>query len=183
VIIVSDEDDFSHNGSGIIAPNYSHANLHPVSNYITYLDTLTASSGPSRRYSVSSIAIFDEACRTDLNTSFTGRLIGVRYGELSDATGGVKSSLCGNFANELSLIADNILSLATQFYLSRIPKPETITVLVNGLSVPSVTSNPGPQTGGWEYNSETNSIRFYGDYIPASGSTIAINFDPASYGS
>src|SRR5690606_29204673 len=109
--------------------------------------------------------------------------IGNRLGALADATGGVKSSLCGNFATELGAIADNILSLATQFYLSRIPKPETIVVIVNGVEVPKLGHAPAPMTGGWSYNEEANSVRFFGDYIPAAGSTISITFDPVAYGS
>lgn len=184
VIILTDEDDFSHNGSSNIqGVSYSDSRLIPVTDYVNYLDTLTGTSGASRRYNVNSIAIYDQACLDSLNSQYGGRMIGQRVGELADATGGLKTSLCGNFANDLASIAENILSLATQFHLSRIPKVETIVVKVNGSVVPNKDNNPGPQTGGWEYVSDTNSIKFTGDYIPAAGSSISVTFDPVAYGS
>lgn len=185
VIIVSDEDDFSHNGTsnkGVYPPNYNDPALHSISTYVNELDQLTKSSGAFRRYTVNAIAIFDEVCRQQLNSSFDGRQIGVRYGQLVDATGGIKKSLCGNFAQDLTQIADYLLTLATQFYLSRIPKPETIVVLVNGVPVPNRNSNPA-NDGGWEYDAVTNSIKFYGsNYIPPSGAVLSVTYDPVAYG-
>jgi hypothetical protein len=185
VIILSDEDDFSHNGTtnkGIYPPNYGDPALHPVSQYITALDGITNSSGVNRRYTVNAITILDETCRANLNTSFGGRQIGVRYSQLVDLTGGMKKSLCGNFAQDLTSIADYLLTLATQFYLSRIPKPETIVVTVNGTAVPNRNTNPAGN-GGWDYDSVTNSIKFYGSaYIPPSGAVMSVNYDPVSYG-
>jgi hypothetical protein len=192
VIIVSDEDDFSYDGSQAIenmgAPTYpyrsnpwSYPNLHTVQSYVDYLDAKTASSGTNRRYNVNSMAILDSTCQTQLNTSFTGRKIGQRYIQLSDLTDGVKSSLCGNFATELELIADRIITLATQFYLNRIPKVETIVVKSDSTVVPERSANP-LGNGGWEYDPATNSIKFYGSFIPSAGAKIYVTYDPVAYG-
>jgi hypothetical protein len=185
VIIVSDEDDFSWSGTtnkGVFPPNYNDPALDPVNGYVTALDTITGSSGANRRYNVNAIAIYDQACEDQLNADFSGRQIGVRYGQLADATGGMKASLCGDFAASLQSIADYLLTLATQFYLSRIPKPETIKIVVNGNQVPDRATNPAGD-GGWEYDSNTNSIKFYGiNYIPPTGSVISVDYDPVAYG-
>ncbi|MCB0421486.1 MAG: VWA domain-containing protein [Bdellovibrionales bacterium] len=181
IVIVSDEDDFSRD-SQAWSENYNVSDIHPVQDYVDYLDQLTNSTEDVKKYSVSAMAIFDEDCRDELNLEWTGRKIGIRYGELVDATGGVKGSLCGDFASELDVVSENILSLATQFYLSRIPIVESIVVKLDGQIIPNTATNPGPLTGGWEYVSETNSVVFKGDYIPQAGAQIQVDFDPVSYG-
>ncbi len=185
VIIVSDEDDFSHptygwgpTGSTPDLPSfYNDADIVPTNYYLQFLEALTSSSGATKRFNVNSMSIWDEACRDLLNISWSGRKIGVRYGELVDATGGAKGDLCGDFATDLNFISEQILQLSTQFYLARTPKPETIQVYVDGLSIPNVSSNPGPLSGGWDYSPDANSIVFYGDYIPVQGATINVSFD------
>lgn len=178
VIIVTDEDDFSHDGLNHLGenPDYDDPDLHSIQSYLDYLDNLTSSSGPTRRYNVSSIAIKDEDCRESLNDAFQERKIAVRVNELVELTDGIQGDLCGAFADELSFIANQILSLSTQFYLDREPIPETITVHVNGLSVPNISQTDGEN--GWFYNPETISVVFVGSYVPEQGATIKINFDP-----
>lgn len=179
VIILTDEDDTSHPTANYLS--HGNANLYPVADYVSYLDALTGTSGATRRYSVNTIAVQNQACLNQIGGN--GQVIGNRVNSIADLTGGLRANICGNFANELSNIADNILSLATQFFLTRIPKPETIVVKVNGVVIPNKDNNPGPETGGWEYVSESNSIKFSGDYIPQAGSTIQVDFDPVAYGS
>ena len=177
VVIVSDEDDFSSTSSGYGGANYSDPNLYEVDYFNTYLENLTNSSGATRRFNVNAMAILDEECRDDLNNSFTGRKIGVRYQELAEMTDGRMGDLCGNFADDLELISENIAQLSTQFYLSRTPDPATIVVKLDGLLVPQKDANPGPTVGGWEYIAEANSIRFSGDYIPEQGAIIDVKFE------
>jgi len=92
IVILSDEEDFSH-PQPFLNENYDNAELIPIATMVDYLDQLTSSSSANRRYKVSAIAIFDELCRQELSTGFS-RKIGRRYGELADATGGEKVSLC-----------------------------------------------------------------------------------------
>lgn len=187
VIIVSDEDDFSTLNSYSWGPNgetgaeldpfYNHSNIIPVSHYYDLLQSLKPGSATSSNFNVSAMAIWDDECRDDLNDSWPGRKIGRRYGELVDLTGGLKGDLCGDFANDLELMSDNILTAATEYPLDRTPKPETIIVSMDGEIVPKASENPGPTTGGWTYNEVNNSITFSGDHFPQQGSIINVVFD------
>jgi hypothetical protein len=174
VIIVSDEDDFSHSTTSL-NESYNNAGLSPVSEYITFLNNFTNTPvGGAKNYSVNAIAIWDETCRQSLNNTFTGRKIAQRYGELIDATSGVKADLCGNFGPSLELISDSILELSSRFQLNRTPNPSTIQVLVNGAVVNQSDTN------GWTYDATTNSVIFHGAAIPPADASIVINFDPVT---
>lgn len=179
VIILTDEDDFSHDGTSPIT-NYSNTNLHSVESYKTDLDQLTGSSGGRNRYNVHSIAIQDSTCLSQLNAQIGGRRIAQRVNQLADLTGGTKVSLCSDFAEGLNVIADNIIELSTQFYLSRVPIESTIVVRINGTNIPNISSSPG---NGWWYNATSNSILFQGTAVPPQGAVIEVNFDPVSLGS
>lgn len=174
VILLTDEDDFSHDGTQMYE-RYDRP-LHTIDSYVQFLDNLTGSTAAARRYSVNTISVNSQEC---LNSLYNGvQKIGQRVGQLADATGGIKGNICGNFAQELELISQSIVELSTQFSLGdRKPIPSTIRVSVDGASVPNVSSNPAG-TGGWYYNESSNSIFFQGDYIPSQGATINVNFDP-----
>jgi hypothetical protein len=190
VIIVSDEEDFSHTGSNL-NESYANTNLIPVSNYVNYLDTLTGSTPTNRRYNVNTISILDDACRVSLNTTFSGRKIGLRYIELVDSVNtaftideikGKKKSLCGDFATDLVSIANGAVTNASRFPLQRLPIESSIAVIVNGNVVPNNATNP-LANGGWAYEASSNSILFIGSlYIPASGASIKVTYDPQGYG-
>jgi hypothetical protein len=175
IIIVSDEDDFSHNGSNAIA-NYTDATLYSVQSYVDYLDQLTQATSATRaqKYNVNSIAVLDADCKAQLDSQIAGRRIGVRYMDISSRTGGITGSLCGDFGSTLANISTKIIELSTQFYLNRIPIPETIMVIVDGITILSDALN------GYVYHADTNSITFHGNAIPASGAKIAVNFDPVT---
>lgn len=171
VILVSDEEDFSHNNMTFIEdPN--HASMESVASYKTWLDTYTSSTATLRNYSFNTIQILDSTCLATLNASYPGRKIAQRTAQLADMTGGIKASLCGNFADSLQLISDSILELSSVFQLNREPIPETIVVTVNGVTVPQDNTN------GWVYDAVNNTITFKGTSIPAQGSDIRIAFDP-----
>ncbi len=171
IIILSDEDDFSHDANSDINENYSYSGLHTINYYKTYLDNLTGSTSSVRKYSVNSIHVLDSTC---LAASHVAANIGVRYSALVDATGGVKGSICSpNFSNELDQIQQGILTLASQFYLPRLPKVETIQVIVNGTLVPQGAN-------GWSYNASANSIVFAYSALPPQGASIIINYDPVT---
>lgn len=171
IVIVSDEDDFSHDTTQTIQ-SYTDSRIHKVSTYLDFLDTYTASNAENRKYTVSSIAINDEACRTALGGG--GRKVSLRYEEMVTATKGVRASLCEEFTTSLDSIAENILDLASVFSLSRIPRIETIRVVVNGTNVPQNTDN------GWSYREADNSIMFHGTFKPPKDSDILVDFDPVS---
>jgi hypothetical protein len=174
VIFITDEEDYSHDSSG-----YSEDLniMHPVQDYVDFLDEFTNTSGATRRHSASTIGIFDEDCRQALNDAdpagWNGRKIANRYGALADATEGVKGSLCENFDLTLDQIAEQIVRLSTQFYLSREPIVETLRIFVDEVQIPNSIEN------GWQYNEERNSIVFYGNSIPAQGQKVRIDYDPS----
>ncbi|MBT4761383.1 MAG: hypothetical protein HOO06_06765 [Bdellovibrionaceae bacterium] len=171
IINVSDEDDFSHDGSEFKGKQYDYEGLHTIQSYVDYLDELTASSGATRRYSFNSIHVVTQECDDELPFPYKG----IRYSELVAATGGVEGDICGNFATTLEDISKNIIQLSTQFFLDREPILDTIVVLINGETVPQSELN------GWSYNEAANSILFHGSYVPQQGATISINFDPATF--
>lgn len=170
VIIVSDEEDFSHNSISM-NENYSNPGLHTVASYKTFLENFT--NGVSGEdFSVSTISILDSACRTALGS---GRKIGQRYMQLADLTNGTKNSICENFNGLLDNISNSIASqIVAEFALTRIPQESSIRVLVDGVLVPNDATN------GWFYNSSTNTITIKGTYTPQAGAIVTINFDPAT---
>lgn len=166
VIIVTDEEDFSHDGT-VLTENYNYPGIHPVQSYADYLNQITGGNG---RFSVNSVSI------QDLNDPLcAGQLHAVskvphRVHELVDITGGKRANLCGNFATELDLLAGGIIQLATQFSLGNAnPVPSTIRVFVNGQELPSHQ---------WQYIAESNAIQFEPGATPPSGSDINVTFDP-----
>lgn len=172
VIIVSDEDDFSHDKSFYLNNNYNHADLHTVEKYVTELDSYTSSTAIYKKYSVSAIAVLDSACQ---QTNAQYSLIGQRYMQMVNLTNGIQGSICdANFSNSLQSIQQRIAELSTQFYLNRVPVPSTLRVYVNS----NLIDEDG--TNGWSYNSVSNSIVFHGSAIPSQGATIVVDFDPVT---
>lgn len=172
IINVSDEDDFSHDGSGDINENYNNAGIHTIASYVSYLDTLTGTSGSTRRYSFSSIHVLDNPCLAQSNSAAN---IGIRYSQLVAATNGVEGSICApNFSTELDKIQQKILVLANQFFLPREPVPESIQVIVNGVIIPEDANT------GWTYNASSNSIVFSFSAVPPQGASIIVNYDPVT---
>jgi hypothetical protein len=182
VIMVGDEDDVSHSDPGGKVP--TDPTLHNPQIYVDYLDTKTGSTPTNRNYKVHALAIPDNICRAALEASSGWVLtVGNRLRQLADLTGGIKASLCDNFADSLKDISADILTNATPFKLSRIPIPETISVNVNGVPIPPKATNP-LNNGGWEYSATQNAIYFYGSlYLPPAGAVISVNYDPVAYGS
>ncbi len=176
VIILSDEDDFSGAGRaeyGGTDHNYSASTLDSVQSYISYLDTLTGSTGSTRRYNVSSIAVLDTACYNSHYNASPSTIVGQRYISLSAATSGVTGSICdASYASSLTAIQKQIEELSTQFYLSSRPVVNSIIIQVN-----SVTE-PNDATNGWTYNSSANSIVFHGTAIPPQNANINVSFIP-----
>lgn len=188
IIIVSDEDDFSHDTS-TFTENYSDPSLYTISSVTSYLDSLTGSNITNRRYNVHAMAVYDSACRTALGGGAVK--VNQRYSLLVDDINsaftvneqkGKKTSLCGNFADDLKSIADSIQTLASEFKLQRIPKPETIVVIVDGVLIPNKDTNP-LLDGGWFYDATKNSIFFTNKYVPAANANIKVTYDPVAYGS
>ncbi len=170
VIIISDEEDFSHNDINL-NESYTQPTLHSVASYKTFLEGFTSGLGTTD-FNVSTISVLDDACRISLGA---GRKIGLRYMQLADATGGSKNSLCNTFDTILNNISTQIGNqIRAQFFLTRTPILSSIRVIVEGILIPEGSVN------GWTYDSVTNSVSVHGTYIPSAGANVIINFDPAS---
>lgn len=170
VIIVSDEDDFSH-GDINLNESYSQPTLHTISSYKTFLEGFTAGQSTTD-FHVSTISVLDDACRISLGA---GRKVGLRYMSLADATGGSKNSICNNFDLILNNISTDIANqIKAQFFLTRNPIVTSIRVIIEGILVPEEALN------GWTYDPGTNSVSVHGTYTPNAGASVTINFDPAS---
>lgn len=177
IIVVSDEDDFSANSSSYQNNNYNSGNIIPVSTFTTFLNGLAGTNDIANgvhNWSFNTVAILDNACRNELNASFSGRIIGQRYIQLSNASGGAVTSLCDDFGTSLQLIQDTILTASSVFQLDREPIPATIRVTVDGQSVVENSTN------GWSYNATSNQVAFHGSAIPNAGASVIISFDPAA---
>lgn len=183
IIILSDEDDFSDpnrpeyswaiNG-GIPDHDYADPGLETTDSYVSFLNTLTGTSGASARYSVNAITVLDSACQQAHVAASSSTIIGQRYIELANKTNGVLGSICdSSYATAMANIKNNIMELGTQFYLDSVPVVSSIVVIVNGVSIPQDATN------GWTYNSTANSIVFHGTAVPAAAASVNIGFDPA----
>ena len=173
IIIVSDEDDFSKDGS-IPLWEDPGSSLHSIEKYTTYLEEKTNSHFPVRTFNVSSISIPDKDCLNQLKDPGGGKMVGKRLMEIAKRTDGVPASLCESFSKLLSSVSGKILSLLTQFYLKRIPQASTITVFIDGVTVVRDEKN------GWSYNSRENSIVFHGDAVPRQGAHILVEYIPTT---
>jgi len=149
-----------------------------VASYESALDTLTQSTGATRRWNVSTIAVLDSACQlshSQSNSESYVSIIGQRYMQISKDTSGVQGSICdASYATSLASIATQITTLSTQFFLNKTPQVNTIVVTVNGAVIPQNATN------GWQYNSTANSILFYGTAVPAQGASINVAFVPTN---
>ena len=180
IVILSDEDDYSHNNSnhiGGVAGDmtvYDNPALHPIQMYVDYLDQKTGSTPAKRNYAVHSITIMDETCRAQRNAVNGGQRIGIRYLQLTAAVGGETGSLCDPFGDTLQRIAKKSINLTAKFKLNREPNPDTIRVWVDGKEIFNDATN------GWTYVANGNYLEFHGDSIPDPGQSIAVRFDPTS---
>lgn len=168
VIIVSDEEDFSHDEISL-NESYVQPTLHTINSYKNFLESFTGGQA-NTDFHVSTISVLDNACKTALGS---GRKIGTRYMDIADATGGTKNSICSTFDTILDGISSHIVEqIKAQFYLTRKPILSSIRVIVEGVLVPEDITN------GWTYDPVTNSITLHGTFIPSAGTNVTINFDP-----
>lgn len=94
-----------------------------------------------------------------------------RYQAVSAKTQGVIGSICDpSFETTLLQIAEALNTLQRIFPLSLNADPSTITVMVNGVLVPQDAVN------GWQFRSDTNSIAFFGNYVPPPNATIKVQY-------
>ncbi len=176
IIIVSDEEDQI---EGSLQPNGSPAeviNNVPVKDYHDFFTKLVS---PIYGYSFHTIAKIDETCGKAFGPNDG---IGTRYIELSNLSGGVKSSICGDFSESLSNIAKTIIEKTVGFFLTNVPAESNrlqVSIKSPGKIIPTIL--PQDINNGWTYNPSANSIVFHGTGIPVQGSKITVLYEPAFF--
>lgn len=158
VIVVSDEDD-----SSFGTPDY-------------YARVFQASKGKGNESLVSFSTIAGTTpvgCTPAGEENFYGSLAdpAFRYAAVSTKTGGIVGSICdASFENTLIQIAEALNTLRRVFPLTLLPVGGTLTVKVNGVTIPQDPVN------GWQYRADTNSVVFFGTYIPPPGAEIRLEY-------
>lgn len=148
VIIVSDEEDQS-DGS--------------VNLYVDFFRNLKGFRNP-QLVSVSAIA-------GDVPGGCATAAEGARYLNAVQALGGQFGSVCSaSWQTMLQNIGLGVFALRSSWTLSRPADPATITVRVNGSSVPQNAMN------GWSYDPASNTITFHGTSVPAPGARIEVQY-------
>jgi hypothetical protein len=177
VIMVSDEDDFSHNDftTGMngyyFTEDYNDPTMYTIQHYMDFLTTYTAPAGGGKNFSFNAITIYDDACLAQIGGG--GQKKSIRNEQLVVASGGKLISLCSDFSQSLQELSTAIVNLSSSFQLARVPVESSIVVIVNGVNVPHDAAN------GWSYEPTSNSIVFTGSAVPPAGASVVINFDPA----
>lgn len=140
VIILSDEDDFSHSerlesswNRGGIADHSYDSGLESVDSYVSFLDSITRSSGSGRRYNVNAITVADEACLARHRMDTTGTVIGRRYMDMVAKTEGVLGSICeDNFSTTLNAIGRKVVEdTSSSVNLKYFPVPQSLEIAVS----------------------------------------------------
>jgi hypothetical protein len=170
VIIVTNSEDYS-DDARCVGCNWggkaSSPTLDDPSVYSNFLDTITGSTATVKKYSVSAMTQSVTACQG-------GQLMN-RVMALANATGGAVGDICqADFGPQMVMIANQIATLSTKFYLNREPIESTIVVKVNGVTVPKDSAN------GWTYDPASIAIEFHGSAIPSQGAQISVDFDPVT---
>jgi len=94
-----------------------------------------------------------------------------RYEAMSNLTGGYISDINDSFHTTLENMGNDIAELSESFPLSQKPYDENvIKVFVNGSEVVS----------GWEYDSQSNTIKFLSGSVPASNANINVAYEVES---
>ena len=96
---------------------------------------------------------------------------GTRYADVSLRSGGVVTSICAEeFSGIVRELGLNISGLRNSFFLSQFPR------LVCPIEVRFDDQQSAAVVEGWTYDSTENRILFEGDSLPASGTTIFVDY-------
>ena len=159
IVIMTNEDDYSADSTATyesffdqLKPNFNNSTKGWLLNFVGVV-SLTA------------------ACSTTADYKEPG----LRYMELADYTGGVKASVCdSSLATAVSNVHIRIVEILSQYPLKSVPNLSTISVTLNGNSVPEDATN------GWTYDPVANTIHFHGTYQPGVSDHIQVDYKPAT---
>lgn len=174
VVILSDEDDHSllpgvsePSQAQQDDPTWCNTNCVGTGNYVGFL--LGLKGGNAAKVNVSAIVTTDSGC-----AGVNGSTIGSRYVEVANELHGAVGSICSDdYTPLLDQIGSIVASLATAFPLGAAPDPSSITVTVNGQTVPEDAQN------GWQYDPNSNSITFAPSAVPPGCAQVQIQYTAA----
>lgn len=159
ILILTNEDDYS---------------ASSVASFERFFDQLKPPfKGTTKAWTLNFIGVLSDTglCRTTADVKDPG----LRYMELADYSGGIKASICDtNLAQATVNLRKRIVEILSEVVLNRVPRIDSIVVTKNGAIVPHSSTN------GWEYFSETNSVRFFGTAQPGATDVINVDFTPAT---
>ena len=122
---------------------------------------------------VNFIGVTDPECNKE--NSFGQDLMGHRYIDLANISGGKSFSICnGNLKDAVASLQARVLEIITDYPLASVPNLDTVRVYMNGVLVPRSAVN------GWDYIPELRLIRFFGTAVPSSDVTVKVDYTPAS---
>lgn len=149
VIVLSDEDDQSPGD---------------VADYVAHLEALKG-AGNARLSAV--VGQLPAGCASPYAAADPA----ARYIEVATATGGLQDSICRvDFSETMKDLALNALGLDDTFELTRVPEPETLEVLLDGVKLHERPEN------GWQYDAGLNAIVLDGYAVPGPGAAITVNY-------
>ncbi len=91
---------------------------------------------------------------------------GTQYISAAKKTGGIIQSICdSNWSTSLASIGQDIAAQSSQVVLTKTPYASSIKVFVNGI-----------QSSNWSYNGGNNAVKFDSGNIPATGSSVTIQY-------
>jgi hypothetical protein len=94
-----------------------------------------------------------------------------RYSAVASRTSGIVGSICdASFEDTLIRIALALNTLRRVFPISVRPEPGSIAVFVNSTPVPR------DPVVGWQYDEATQSVTFFGSYVPQPSSTVQVQY-------
>ena len=145
-------------------------------NYQQFLDQLRPPLASGERSWVAEfigVTATDPSCKTSQWQQAGYSEVGTKYAALADTSGGTSESICNaDLATALTNVKARVLEVITEWRLDRVPKVESIKIVVDGVAVLQNSTN------GWTYSSTTNSVRFHGTSIPKAWSVIKVDYDP-----
>jgi hypothetical protein len=142
VIFLSDEEDQSDK---------------KVSDYTTRLQSAKPNKGMVKTYSI---------VTQELKDIKKWETLGLRYNEVSRATGGTINDIGEDFSKTLENIGGSIVNLIDNFALAESPYQNKITVFVNSVK----------QEKGWSIDIATHTLKFNANAIPLEGAKIEVHY-------
>ncbi len=162
------------------------AHLNSVESYLAALEDHDSSTTVSVHAiedlpNSSNVPFFLSPGTSDSTGNGSFGLVGYFQSYMAQLSGGLVFSKDSNFGPSLSAIGDTISSLASFFTLSvRLDSfaQTNLQVFVEGLN--GNNAIPNSALDGYQYEVDTNRIRFYGSMIPAQGAKIGLIYTCAT---